>query len=104
MEIIGCQPVLVARLRLKIDWMSPGSGPVELRENLPNGKRLQVWVPKKVAKHLVEGDEIEVLCAVSSDLLLGHETFVLAKKEGNITRTIYATSSIWNDMFSGLMR
>ncbi|MBX4206445.1 hypothetical protein KW784_01530 [Candidatus Parcubacteria bacterium] len=104
MDILGCDAVVVARIRFRIDWMSPGSGPVELRENLPGGKRFSTWVPKKWAAQLSEGDEVEVLCAVSPDFSLGRETYVLAKKEGNLTRTLFSTSSIWVDVHNKLIR
>ncbi len=105
MKIIGCEAVVVANIQMKIDWISFGSDSdrVEVTEVLSNGRRLQIWVSKEVAIKLKEGDEIDVLAIMSPDLLLGYEVFVLAKKNGNITETIFTAGLPWTEMFSRLV-
>ncbi len=104
MKILGCAAVPLVCIQMTVgDIGIPEKGGIVPLLEKPEEGKLRLYIPKKLAKELFPGSVIEALCVPTPDLSMGYQTFVLAKKDGGITRVIYSAGNYWAEQFRSLV-
>ncbi|OGF62294.1 hypothetical protein A2662_00975 [Candidatus Giovannonibacteria bacterium RIFCSPHIGHO2_01_FULL_45_33] len=67
--------------------------------------KFRVWVPKRAVKEIKAGDRLEVWRVPNSNLVMAHDTFVIAKEEknfsggGGLKKIIFSQNQYWSDFW-----
>ena len=106
MKVLACRAVALVQISMVAHEIKADGRNMEIIERDEEGyAKFRVWVPKRAVKEIKAGDRLEVWCVPNNNLVMAHDTFVIAKEEknfsggGGLKKIIFSQNQYWSDFY-----